>query len=323
MHTTIIDRLYGSHEVSPSIIKILSTPIMQRLKKIRQNGVAFMMHSGQSTTRYEHSVGAMLLTKLLGGSEIEQIRALLHDVSYTTFSHLVDHVLSHQDQDFHKKIRKQFLASAISETSLQECGLSINDFDFDLMVPSFQGSVNTDRVDYCLRDLNAMSLISQSEYATIINYLVYNNQGEILCKNLESARFLFDKFLEANEKIYFDPKVEAASLVMSCILQNMLKKGLLTLDDFLLTDDIIETKILQSEYKNLMLSINTGLTLYPSNEGEGRQICRKLRYLNPLIEGLEGRLTDHCKISQEKLKRYLMTPTKVYYAIPLLDSASL
>lgn len=51
------------------------------------------MNKEWNVTRFDHSVGVMLLVKKLGGSVEEQIAGLLHDVSHTAFSHVVDYVL--------------------------------------------------------------------------------------------------------------------------------------------------------------------------------------------------------------------------------------
>ena len=50
----------------------------------------------QPITRYEHSVGVMLLARRVGGGLREQVAALLHDVSHTAFSHVIDHVFHDQ-----------------------------------------------------------------------------------------------------------------------------------------------------------------------------------------------------------------------------------
>jgi len=51
------------------------------------------------TTRFDHSVGVMLLIRKLGAGSSpasallkEQVAALLHDVSHTAFSHVIDYV---------------------------------------------------------------------------------------------------------------------------------------------------------------------------------------------------------------------------------------
>ncbi len=46
----------------------------------------------------------MLLIKLLGGSIKEQIAGLLHDVSHTAFSHVIDFALENINENYHEEI---------------------------------------------------------------------------------------------------------------------------------------------------------------------------------------------------------------------------
>lgn len=46
-------------------------------------------------TRYEHSVGAMLLVRRAGGSVEAQAAGLLHDVAHTALSHVADNVFEY------------------------------------------------------------------------------------------------------------------------------------------------------------------------------------------------------------------------------------
>jgi len=164
-----------------------------------------------------------------------------------------------------------------------------------------------------------MNRIFQPEYSAILNNLVIDDKKKIHCKDIDSARFLFDKFIEVNQEIYFDPKVEAAQIIMKFILNNMLKKRLLLESDFLSTDDEIIKKILDSEYKSYFLAISSGFEFRLSDSPTKHCVTRKLRFIDPTIIGKSGHLTDYCSLSKEKLKSYLKTPTTIYYNIPLLE----
>ena len=67
----------------------------------------------RATTRYEHSVGVMLLVRRFGASLDEQIAALLHDVSHTAFSHVIDYVFNdHDHQSYHEEKKEQFISGS-------------------------------------------------------------------------------------------------------------------------------------------------------------------------------------------------------------------
>ena len=182
-------------------------------------------------------------------------------------------------------------------------------------------NVNVDRLDYSLRDLKSVSRIYQLEYASIVNNLVVGADGKIRCQNIDTARLLFTKFLEANREIYFDPKAEAAALTMAAILKEMLREGFLTQDDFLLTDDDVIAKILKSPFRSVFETIGPSMKFALSATPTAHPpVLRKLRYIDPEVVDMPGRLTDRCVQSRKALEAYLkMTPTTVYYHIPALE----
>lgn len=317
--SAIIDPIYGRVEISPKIQELLNTELVQRLKNIHQNGVAYFADPRQSTSRYEHSVGVMLLTKILGGNESTQIAALLHDISHTAFSHLGDQIFVNESQNHHELIREQFLQSHIAKEALKKIGIDQKEFDLNNH-PTVKGEgLNADRIDYMIRDLKTVNRIYQPQFSSILNNLTVDKNGQIKSQNIETAKLIFEKFIEVNNEVYFDPKIEANTLVMTAILSKMLEDKELNESDFLLTDDKIIEKVKKGKYKHIFEKMGPNLEFTISSEEVGTPILRKLRFVDPEISGLEGTLTDHCPESKQKLKQYLETPTKVYYKIPILD----
>jgi HD superfamily phosphohydrolase len=94
VYLVIYDEHYGEYEIEDVLIELLHTKPVQRLKKVHQAGAAYLVNNEWNTTRYEHSIGTMLLVKKLGGTVEEQIASLLHDISHTAFSHVVDFVFN-------------------------------------------------------------------------------------------------------------------------------------------------------------------------------------------------------------------------------------
>ena len=69
----------------PVLIDLINSSAVQRLHHILQHGITGFLGMTQPITRFQHSVGVMLLTRRLGASLSKQIAALLHDVSHTAF----------------------------------------------------------------------------------------------------------------------------------------------------------------------------------------------------------------------------------------------
>ncbi len=309
-----IDSIYGPIKVSPKIAKILASPLMERLKNIHQNGIAYLVDPRQTTTRYEHSVGAMAIAKMLGASELEQIQALLHDVSHTPFSHLIDLVYEQENQDYHEKHRQRFLSQKWVQKELLDCGISLSDLQEGGTRFFEKRGINVDRLDYMIRDLKAVGKIFQPEYSLILNNIVLD-EGRLKCRDMTTARLLFDKFLEVNQEVYFDPKVEAASVAFTSLLRKLLDEGHVMEEDFEKTEQELLEVIRNSPHKAEFEAISSLTFKGSSLETNGRPpVLRKLRYIDPEIQGQSATLTEIDPEAKERLEKYLnKTPTKVYY----------
>jgi HD superfamily phosphohydrolase len=73
------------------------------LRGIHQGGAIVLANPAINHTRFDHSVGVMLLIRHLGGSLREQLAGLLHNVSHTDFLHLIDYVLDMTGEDYHEQ----------------------------------------------------------------------------------------------------------------------------------------------------------------------------------------------------------------------------
>ncbi|MFP4094589.1 MAG: HD domain-containing protein [Cyclobacteriaceae bacterium] len=101
------DPVYGFINIpSDLIFDIIAHPYFQRLRRIRQMGLADFVYPGALHTRFHHALGAMhLMQNTLGslrykGQEISDdefeatlIAILLHDIGHGPFSHALEYVL--------------------------------------------------------------------------------------------------------------------------------------------------------------------------------------------------------------------------------------
>ena len=74
MANIVTDYIYGEFEIEDILEELINCKAVQRLKKIHQVGATYLVQKNLNVTRYEHSLGVMLLIKRLGGSLEEQIK---------------------------------------------------------------------------------------------------------------------------------------------------------------------------------------------------------------------------------------------------------
>src|SRR5437762_598064 len=86
------------------LFRLLAAPELQRLRRIRQLGMASLAYPGADHSRYSHSLGVMetarkMLAQLAGEFRIDEegqaltlVAALLHDLGHGPFSHVFERV---------------------------------------------------------------------------------------------------------------------------------------------------------------------------------------------------------------------------------------
>jgi HD superfamily phosphohydrolase len=119
---TINDPIYGRFQIEePVLVALINTKTIQRLKRIDQYGIPPKYYSFPGFSRFDHSIGVMLLLKKLGASLNEQIAGLLHDMSHTAFSHLTDWIWGDRlTEDYQDNIFSDFLKNSKDVTGILE-----------------------------------------------------------------------------------------------------------------------------------------------------------------------------------------------------------
>jgi len=197
-----VDAIYGEVKVAESVLlDLFASVAMQRLKGISQHGITALLGITPPFSRFEHSLGAMFLVRHLGASVDEQIAALLHDVSHTAFSHVIDFVFDdHSGQSYHEEKKEEVVARSDIPTVLQRHDLDWREFmdeaRFSLLEqPS--PALCADRLDYFLRDLEFLKLASHAQVQSCLAALEVRD-GKIVVTELEVARWLAYTFIEAD-----------------------------------------------------------------------------------------------------------------------------
>src|SRR3954468_8598217 len=100
------DPLWNNIRLDPISFELIDTPAFQRLRYVRQLGLAFLVYPGATHSRFEHALGTSPLPRRpLGlfeehpdfstlGRECRLVRvaALLHDIGHYPFSHALEEI---------------------------------------------------------------------------------------------------------------------------------------------------------------------------------------------------------------------------------------
>jgi HD superfamily phosphohydrolase len=242
----IDDSVYGTYDVSSSLLtELINSDAMQRLKNVAQAGSSRLVRPGRSVSRFEHSLGVMRLTGLLGGSEAEQAAGLLQDVSHTAFSHTIDYVYDDRDESFHEQIVRKVVLSSDIPVILANHGL---DWDTLFSRPNLirvdvkAPLLCADRIDYTLRDLTTFGHIGKADASDFLaNLTVEENKIVILTVPAATQFVEWYKFL-VNE-LFMNPHELYVHSRFSQLLKRGLKEGVIVEDDLLKDDEWVLNRI--------------------------------------------------------------------------------
>ncbi|QST01100.1 HD domain-containing protein [Pontibacillus sp. ALD_SL1] len=235
----ITDQIYGTAVVEGILEELINSSLVQRLKGIYQGGASVLVNDSWNVTRYEHSIGVMLLIRRLGGSLEEQIAGLLHDVSHTAFSHVIDFVIDNKEEDYHEEIYEQIIQHSEIPDILERHGYSAldllgNDEQWTLLEQSAP-DLCADRVDYTLRDMYQYGHIEKGEIDTFLTKLhVY--KGKMYVADAECAEWFVEVYYKEVINFFMHPLNIFGYDRLARALKAALDKGVITLNDFQKTD---------------------------------------------------------------------------------------
>ncbi len=300
----IDDPIYGSFEIrEPVLIKLIKSSSMQRLKKIKQSGLPKSLYI--EFDRFEHSVGVMLILRILGANLEEQIAGLLHDISHTAFSHLIDWVFGDTDKEnFQDKNHKKYIKNSELPRILEKYGFDVKRI---IKIKSFsmleQKSPNicADRIDYGLREFHYW------ENPKIVKYCINNLttfKGKMVFKNQKSASIFANNFLELQVKHWGGKDTILRYYLFSLILKDALKDKLINQKDLYTNDQFILKKLKSKndpKINNLLNLVNDKINTKINPKLPLIKINKKFRYVDPLF--LKDKKVMHLSRVDLKFKR--------------------
>ena len=279
-HLDIIDPIHDFVRVNSNELKIIDTPIFQRLRRIRQLSGAHLIYPGAQHTRFEHSLGVMHIASMAGhalnekgivsSDNIQNLRfaGLLHDIGHGPFSHLFEELLqkrkiSHEDigRDIILKTQIGDLISANGFNKKFITELAFGDSKFQFMNEIISGALSADIMDYLLRD----GYFTGAEHAKIdhnrLTYSldVYKNKLALEKSALVNFETMMISRYQMFKAVYFHKTVRAGEVMLlesMYLAEEELGLSSISLDEYLkLTDEVILSKLLNLPERNSKLRI--------------------------------------------------------------------
>ncbi|WP_179019486.1 HD domain-containing protein [Winogradskyella forsetii] len=232
------DPIYGFITIPNSLIfDIIQHKYFQRLRRISQMGLSYLVYPGAHHTRFHHALGCMHLMqkainvlsfKGVAISEDEEngllIAILLHDIGHGPFSHAMEHSIvndvSHEEISlrFMEELNAEFNGSLTLAISIFK-----REYPRQFMCELISSQLDMDRADYLKRDSFytgvAEGNINSERLITMLN--VVDDQLVVEEKGILSV----EKFLIARRFMYWQVYMHKTGVVAEQLLMGTLKRA--------------------------------------------------------------------------------------------------
>lgn len=251
-HHVINDPVHGVMEFSDEekrVIKpFIDHPNFQRLRHIKQLGMADLVFPGAVHTRFNHCIGCCYvgsrIRKSLDSEDIDQrkqlLTCLLHDIGHGPFSHsferIYDGAVRHEqwtrlfleeyatDKNQDARLTKDEISEIVSCIEHQDRPKN------KLMADIVSSQLDADRLDYLLRDSHFCG-VSYGEYdlnwllscMTVIEQAKDGNRLGITAKGMGVVEHYLAGRRLMTRNVYYHGKIQAAEHLLVHFLQRLCK----------------------------------------------------------------------------------------------------
>ncbi len=236
-------------------LALLDTPVVQRLRYVRQLGLAYLVYPGASHSRFEHALGAYHLAgealrlldeqeqldaALREDSQIVRAAALLHDIGHYPFSHALEEI----GATHHEEVaRPLLLQGAIADVLRAHLGADAPERVFALITGTsasplqglISGSLDLDKIEYLKRDAHMCGVpYGEIDVDRLLNSLVLVTSPltgahgvGVREKGLSALESLLFAKYQMFRNVYWHHAVRSATAMYKRLVAEALGAGLL------------------------------------------------------------------------------------------------
>jgi HD superfamily phosphohydrolase len=231
------DPIYGFITIPNSLIyDLIQHPYFQRLRRISQMGLSYLVYPGAHHTRFHHAIGAMHMmqkaVEVLRSKEVQiskeeetalYIAILLHDIGHGPFSHAMEHSIV---EVHHEAISLLFM-NKLNEEFGGQLSLAIQifkgEYDRKFMLQLISSQLDMDRMDYLKRD-SFYSGVAEGNINSDRLIQMLNVMDDVLVME-EKGIYSIEKFLMARRLMYWQAYLHKTSLVAELTLTKALQRA--------------------------------------------------------------------------------------------------
>jgi HD superfamily phosphohydrolase len=232
------DPIYGFITIPNAFIyDLIQHPYFQRLRRISQMGMSYLVYPGAHHTRFHHALGCMhimqkavqtLQFKGVAISQVEEealyIAILLHDIGHGPFSHAMEHSIV--EGVHHEELSLLFMEQLNLEFE-GKLSLAIQVFKGEyprkFMLQLISSQLDMDRMDYLKRDSFYSGVAEGNINSDRLIQMMHVKDDLLVIE--EKGIYSVEKFLVARRLMYWQAYLHKTSVVAELILTKILKRA--------------------------------------------------------------------------------------------------
>ena len=232
------DPIYGFITIPSALIfDLIEHPYFQRLRRISQMGMSYLVYPGAHHTRFHHALGAMFLMQKAvqvlqsKGVEISDqekeallVAILLHDIGHGPFSHAMEHSIveniSHEEISllFMEELNTIFNGSLTLAITLFK-----NQYHRKFLHQLISSQLDMDRLDYLRRDSFYTGVSEGSVNSERLIAMLHVKDDLLVVE--EKGIYSVEKFIIARRLMYWQVYLHKTGLVAEQLLMRLLKRA--------------------------------------------------------------------------------------------------
>ena len=234
----INDPVFGFIKIPRGVLlNIVRHPLMQRLTRIKQLGLASAVYPGAQHTRFQHSIGAFHLVSeavfslqqkgiFIFDSEAEAVEAaiLMHDIGHGPFSHVLENTLisgiSHEEISL---LMMEQMNREMNGALTLSISIFKNEYPKRFLHQLISSQLDMDRLDYLSRD-SFFTGVSEGNIGSsrIIKMLDVVDDGLVVD---HKGIYSIESYLIARRLMYWQVYLHKTAVACEAMLINVLRRA--------------------------------------------------------------------------------------------------
>ncbi|HAC15978.1 MAG TPA: hypothetical protein DCE78_08555 [Bacteroidetes bacterium] len=238
-HKYFTDPIHGLVSVPKGLVlKLVDHSYVQRLRRIRQLGLGYLVFPGSEHSRFSHAIGSMGLMQRVINSLKEKnttitrseheavlIGILLHDIGHGPFSHTLEQTLI---SDFHHEMMTLALMRRLNEEFDGQLSLAIDilsgQYKKQFLHQLISSQLDMDRLDYLKRDSIYSGVLEGSIGIDRIIKTMRVFQGNVVIEN--KGIYAIENYITARRLMYMQVYQHKTVLSADKLLQSILQRAI-------------------------------------------------------------------------------------------------